>query len=170
MPFWNKVTNPGTSLPLARRPACFHQRRRLAVDGCSLAIGVGEIVKRIEHLHLVESGIAAVPAFLAVALRRRWSEPLDVKLAIAEFAARKNVAARQRFHVSVATTSLLPTIYDARVPVMPPAGGKLERIQFLLDHVSVQNKPQRDISGVPTEQSDILPGPQYSMDLRGRSR
>ena len=91
-------------LPLPRRPACIDQRRRLAVDRCSLAIGVSEIVEAIQHLHLVESQqeYAAVPALLAIAFGRRWSTPLDVKLAIAEFAARKNVAtARQHLHISI---------------------------------------------------------------------
>src|SRR5690606_40004170 len=41
-------------VPLAHGAAGVHQRRVLAVDGAGHAVGVGGVVARLQHLHLVD--------------------------------------------------------------------------------------------------------------------
>ena len=47
------VKDDVVALPLARRSTRIHQRRVLAVDRRRLAIRVGRVVVRVEHLQLV---------------------------------------------------------------------------------------------------------------------
>ena len=65
------------ALPLARLAAAVDQRRILAVDRPGLAVGVRDVVIRVQHLHLVAAhdDHAAVAAALAVAGRRRSARP-----------------------------------------------------------------------------------------------
>src|SRR3954470_21004842 len=69
------VKDDVVGLPLAGRPARVHEWRILAVDRRGVAVGGGDVVIRVEHLHLVSSHqeYAAVAALLAVAFgwRRR---------------------------------------------------------------------------------------------------
>src|ERR1700728_4376881 len=78
------------SLPEARCAGCVHERRELPIDGARLAIGVGLILVRIQHLHLVAvvQEHAAVAAILVLAVRRRGLGELHVQLAVSEALAR----------------------------------------------------------------------------------
>src|ERR1051325_8866453 len=91
-------------LPFPRRPRGIYQRRHLAIERASGAVGVGAVVVAVEHLELVkaEQEHAGVAATLAVATGRIRRRELDVKLAIAELLLRENVAClRHAFDVTV---------------------------------------------------------------------
>src|SRR5207247_1007640 len=87
--------NDVVSLPLTRRTRGVDQRRVLAVSRAGLAVGVSDVLIRIEHLHFVEAHEehATVAPALTLALGRNRRGPLDVKLAIAKILQRANVAA-----------------------------------------------------------------------------
>src|SRR5882762_3037615 len=80
------VENDVVCLPLAGGPAGVHERRGLSVHGSGLAVGVGLVAVRIEHLDLVmaHQEHAAVTALLTLALGRRGRRPLDVELDVSE--------------------------------------------------------------------------------------
>src|SRR5215472_15187994 len=88
------VKNDIVGLPLARGTSRIDQRRILAVDGRGLAIRVGLVVIRIEHLNFViaHQKDAAIAALLALASWRNRLGKLDVKLTIAEGFFRVDVA------------------------------------------------------------------------------
>lgn len=70
-----------------------HERRRLAVDAASHAVGVGRIIVAVEHLALVaiHEEDACVAFLLGVTLRVGLALPLEVYLAAREFLLRPAV-------------------------------------------------------------------------------
>src|SRR6266853_833935 len=80
------VENDVVRLPLAGGPAGVHERRGLSVHGSGLAVGVGLVAVRIEHLDLVmaHQEHAAVTALLPLTLGRRGRRPLEVELDVSE--------------------------------------------------------------------------------------
>src|SRR5215472_11951321 len=88
------VENDVVALPLARRKRGVDQRRILAVDRGSLAVGIRFVLKRIQYLNFIEpvQENAAVPALLALAFWRHGLRKFHVQLAIADRLARGNVA------------------------------------------------------------------------------
>src|SRR5262245_14042084 len=76
---WRGENNVIT-LPFAWRARGVYQRRMLFVDGSGLAVKVGFVVVRIEHLHFVmshqEDAAVASPLTFAFDFRRRC--PFDV--------------------------------------------------------------------------------------------
>src|SRR5947199_933819 len=77
-------------LPLPGRAAGVDERWRLPVHGGGLAVGVGVVTIRVEHLNLVmrHQEDTAVTALLAFALRRYGRGPFDVQLHVPEVALR----------------------------------------------------------------------------------
>src|SRR5882762_2535334 len=80
------VKDDVVDLPLARRSRGVHLRRKLAVNGRGLAVGIGFTLIRVEHLHLINTvqEDAAVAAILILTLRGIWLGEFNVELAIAE--------------------------------------------------------------------------------------
>ena len=71
-----------------------HKRRKLAVHGRRLAVGIGQVVEAVEHLDLEHAGKkhAAVATLLAVSLDGRGSGELNVKLNIGILGSRSDRA------------------------------------------------------------------------------
>src|SRR5882762_10095080 len=80
------VENDVVRLPLAGGSAGVHERRGLSVHGSGLAVGVGLVAVRIEHLDLVvaHQEHTAVTALLTLTLGRRGRRPLDMELDVSE--------------------------------------------------------------------------------------
>src|SRR5882762_8316979 len=80
------VKDDVVDLPLARRSRGVHLRRKLAVNGRGLAVGISFTLIRVEHLHLINTvqEDAAVAAILILAFWGIWLGKFNVKLAIAE--------------------------------------------------------------------------------------
>src|SRR6266852_6808966 len=80
------VKDDVVDLPLARRSRGVHLRRKLAVNGRGLAVGIGFTLIRVEHLHFVNTvqKDTAVAAILILAFWGIWLGEFNVELAIAE--------------------------------------------------------------------------------------
>src|SRR6266446_8045829 len=80
------VKNDVVGLPLRGRTRGVDEGRELAVDGGSLAVGVGLAFVGIENLHFIQAveKDAAVAAILILALRGHRLGEFDMELAIAE--------------------------------------------------------------------------------------
>src|SRR5712675_1529658 len=80
------VKDDVVDLPLPRWTRGVHLRRKLAVNGRGLAVGIGFTLIRVEHLHFVNTvqEDAAVAAILILAFWGIWLGKFNVKLAIAE--------------------------------------------------------------------------------------
>src|SRR6266849_9970871 len=80
------VKDDVVDLPLARRSRGVHLRRKLAVNGRGLAVGIGFTLIRVEHLHFVNTvqKNTAVAAILILAFWGIWLGEFNVELAIAE--------------------------------------------------------------------------------------
>ena len=77
-------------LPLPGLAGDVDERRVLAIDRCRLAVSIGDVLVRIQHLHLIAAheGDAAVAAVLARASSRARSGELHMQLHVTEFLAR----------------------------------------------------------------------------------
>ncbi len=92
------------SLPLAWFSRRVHQWWILAVDAGCLAVGVGAIVKRIQHLNfeLPHQEDTAVSTALAIAFNFTWRCPFYVQLHIAKGLLREDVTtSSHRLHHAV---------------------------------------------------------------------
>ena len=99
-----RFKNNVVSLPFPRPARRVDQRRILAVNRRRLAIGIREIFKRIQHLHLIlaHQHDAAVAPVLARALHHRRCRPFHMQLHVPELLTRVHAPrARHHFHVAV---------------------------------------------------------------------
>ena len=120
-------------LPFASRPASVNQRRVLAVHGGRLAVGIGHVLVRIQHLHLVlahEEDAAVTPA-LALAPTGGGCRPLDMQLDVA---------------VAVPREDLPPSRYGQQDAILDNPLGR----------TAVGRAPHREVS--PVKQHDGVGG------------
>src|SRR5206468_9614874 len=86
--------NDVVCLPLFWWTTRVDQRRVLSIERAGCAVGVGQIIKAIEHLHFkaAHQKDSAVSAILAlIGSHQRWFVEFDVQLNISKFLTREDI-------------------------------------------------------------------------------